>query len=80
MAKISNETRNIPGVVAEYAKGKHYTNCGAFLAYIARSLGGKGFISNGVSAGMKGVGETAKAWVLARPRRLLRPGAPERLL
>ena len=65
MAKISSETRNSPLVVAEYNKGKHYTNCGAFPAYIAKLLGGKGLILHGLSAGMKATAKTAKTWVEA---------------
>ncbi len=65
MSRISCETRHSPNVEAEYNKGKHYTNCGAFPAYIAKLLGGKGLILHGLSAGMKSAAQKAGAWVEA---------------
>ena len=65
ISKISSETRNSPNVVAEYNKGKHHTNCGAFPAYISKLIGGTGLILHGLSAGMKSASEKAEAWIEA---------------
>jgi hypothetical protein len=74
MTDISSDTMDSPNVIAEYAKGKKYTNCGALPAYVAKKLNSSGMLTRGMSAGLKGWAMEKKVWTPADGIKRPQPG------